>query len=144
MIHSVPMRCLHNLVLLHYFDFVLLKTSICFLESRDLLKSYYTRSYSNSQHIEQVNNDVGIIMSNIELTYIKVDDVVTSSNDLTFDEWKYFVKKLSDVNKQKVEFEEIALKQPQLLLLSGIAGIGKTCFFPSKPFAGQKVYFGKM
>ena len=138
MIQSAPMRCLHNLVLLHNFDFVLLKTSIWFLESCDLLKSYYTRSYSNSQHIEQVNNDVGIVMSNIELTYIKVDDVVTSSNDLTFDEWKYFVKKLSDVNNQKVEFEEIALKQPQLLLLSGIAGIGKTCFFQKCLFCWAK------
>ena len=138
MIQSAPMRCLHNLVLLHYFDFVLLKTSIWFLESRDLLKSYYTRSYSNSQHIEQVNNDVDIMISNIELTYIKVDDVVTSSNDLTFDEWKYFVKKLSDVNNQKVEFEEIALKQPQLLLLSGIAGIGKTCFFQKCLFCWAK------
>ena len=138
MIHSAPMLCLHNLVLLHYFDFVLLKTSIWFLESRDLLKSYYTRSYSNSQHIEQVNNDVDIMMSNIELTYIKEDDVVTSSNDLTFDEWEYFVKKLSDVNNQKVEFEEIALKQPQLLLLSGIAGIGKTCFFQKCLFCWAK------
>ena len=76
-----------------------------------------------------MNNDVEIMMSNIELTYIKVDDVVTSSNDFTFDESEYPVKMLRDVNNQNVEFEEIILKQPQLLLLSGIAGFRKTRFF---------------
>ena len=75
-----------------------------------------------------MNTDVNLMMSDIELTYVNADDVLNYSNCATFDEWEYFVNTLSNDNNELVAFEEMTLAQPQLLLLSGIAGIGKTCF----------------
>ena len=54
-------------------------------------------------------------MSNIELTYINAGNALTCSN-----------------------CEEMTLQQPQLLLLSGIAGIGKVCFLQKCVYSWEK------
>ena len=118
------------------------KYQLYFLEASDMLNSYYTRSYGDTYILGQMNTD--LLMSNVDLTYTNADDVLAYAADEKFDEWEYFVEKLSDVSTEMIGFEEISSVQAQLLLLSGIAGIGKTCFLQSVSFVGQKVYFGKI
>ena len=82
----------------------------------------------------------------VNLIYINADDVTNYADDVTnyadseqFNEWEFFVKKLSDESNKTMKFEEMSqLPQSQLLLLSGIAGIGKTFFLQKCVFCWAK------
>ena len=86
----------------------------------------HTRSCSDKQKIDQMNTYIDLDINNVDLIYVNADDMSTYADSEKFDEWEYFVKKLSDESNKTMTFEEISLEQSQLLLLSGIAGIGKT------------------
>ena len=100
------------------------KYLLCFLDASDLLKTFYAKSYGDEQQFEQnpVNTDFDVVKKCIELTLTDA----ANTFDENCNEWEYFIEKLNVY--RSASFSEVFSKQPQVLLFSGIGGIGKTWF----------------
>ena len=93
---------------------------------RETLKKFYLKTYGKMDkivHIVKTPAKVELLNKFIELTVVDADEV--EKDTVIIAEQELFLRK--QMNYKSIEFNEVFSKELSLLLISGIAGIGKTC-----------------
>ena len=93
---------------------------------RERLKEFYLKTYGKMDdivHLVKSPAKVDLVNKFIELTVVDADEV--EKDTVTIAERELFLRR--QMTYKPIEFNEVFSKELSLLLISGIAGIGKTC-----------------
>ena len=93
---------------------------------RERLKEFYLKTYGKMDdivHLVKSPAKVDLVNKFIELTVVDADEV--EKDTVAIAERELFLRR--QMTYKPIEFNEVFSKELSLLLISGIAGIGKTC-----------------
>ena len=93
---------------------------------RETLKKFYCKSYGETDkivHLAKAPAKVDLLNKFIELSVVDADEV--EKYTISIAERELFLRRR--MTYKPIEFNEVFSKELSLLLISGIAGIGKTC-----------------